>query len=206
MANVTWDPTEAAHWLDESRRTWHDPDKILQYLNIGECTVFCEIGCGNGWFTMEAAKRDCGAVIAVDLCEDALEELKVRAMREGITKIKFVLAEEADEYPIPSDSVDVVLLANTYSEIDPATNFLSELKRILKPASTILVVDWKKEETGGMGPPLEKRVDQQDVVDEFSYAGFILFGTCEVGPYHYGLKFYNRQGNEPHNTQNNNVP
>lgn len=203
---ATWDPVQAASWVDERRRVWNDPDKILQYLNLGECSVFCEIGCGNGWFTVEAAKKGVGIAIAVDICQEALDELKERAQREGLTNIKLAIAEDVDEFPLPTDSVDVILLANVYSEIDPATNFLHEIRRILRPGSTIMVIDWKKEETGGMGPVLEKRVDQQDVVDEFSFAGYILFGTCDVGPYHYGLKFYNRQGNEAHTTQNNNVP
>lgn len=202
----TWNPAEAATWLDESRRSWNDPDKILQYLNLGKCSVFCEIGCGNGWFTLEAAKKGAGVALAVDICEEALEEVKRRAAEQGITNVDFFLAEEIDEFPIPSDSVDVVLLANTYSEIDPASNFLHELRRILKPASTLLVVDWKPGDTAGLGPAQEKRVDQQDVVDEFTLAGYVLFGTCDVGPHHYGLKFYNKQGNEPHATQSNVVP
>jgi SAM-dependent methyltransferase len=206
MATGVWDATEAAKWLDDSRRAWNDPDKILQYMNLGQCSVFCEIGCGNGWFTLEAAQKGPRVVLAVDLCQEALDELIARAKAEGLDHIKPVLAEAIDEFPIPTDSVDVVLLANTYSQIDPASNFLHEVRRLLKPGSTVLVVDWKKEGTGDLGPPLEQRVDQQDVVDEFSFAGYILFGTCDVGPYHYGLKFYNRQGDEPHTTQNQNVP
>lgn len=202
-----WNPTEAATWLDETRRAWNDPDKILQYMNLsGKCTVFCEIGCGNGWFTLEAAKKGIGVALAVDICEEALDEVKRRAAEQEITNVDFILAEEIDEFPIPSDTVDALLLANTYSQIDPASNFLHELRRILKPASIILVVDWKKEETAGLGPSQEERVDQQDVVDEFTIAGYILAGTCDVGPHHYGLKFYNKQGDEPHPSNINVVP
>lgn len=203
-----FDPKKMDRLLEEGRREWNDPDKILQYMNLGQCTVMADIGCGPGWFTLEAAKKMApgGLVYGVDLSEEMLERLKERAREQGLTNVQAVLAEEADEWPIPTESVDVVLIANVYHEVDPASMFISEVKRILKPASTCLVVDWKKEETP-IGPPVAERVDQQDVTEEFYAAGFVLFGTCDVGPYHYGLKFYKVKGaQEPHDTLNNVVP
>ena len=203
-----FDPKNMDKLLQEERREWNDPDKILQYLNLGQCTVMVDIGCGPGWFTLEAAKKMLpgGLVYGLDISQEMLDRLKERAREQDLPNVHPVLAEEHDEWPIPTESVDVALIANVYHENDPASMFISEGKRILKPASTCLVVDWKKEETPG-GPPLDERVDQQDVTEEFTAAGFVLFGTCEVGPYHYGLKFYKiKDAQEPHDTMNNVVP
>lgn len=203
-----FNPAHADRLLDEQRRSWNDPDKILQYLNLGQCTVMVDVGCGPGWFTLEAAKKmgDGGLVYGIDVSEEMLARLKERARAEELHTVQTVLAEEDDEYPIPTESADVVLIANVYHEVDAASNFLGEIKRILKPASTCLIVDWKTEPTP-VGPPLEERVDQQDVTEEFYAAGFILAGTCDVGPYHYGLKFYKVKGaEEPMETTNNIVP
>lgn len=203
-----FDPANMDRLLDPNRRAWNDPDKVLQYLNLGQCTVMAEIGCGPGFFTLEAAKKmqPGGLAYGVDVSEEMLARLKERAQAEGLSNVQTVLAEEDDEYPLPTESADVILLANVYHEVDPASNFLGEIKRILKPASTCLVVDWKTEETP-VGPPLEERVDQQDVTEEFYAAGFVLAGTCDVGPYHYGLKFYKVKGaEEPHDNLNNVVP
>jgi len=186
-----FNPAHAERLLEAERKGWNDPDKVLQYLNLGQCTVMAEIGCGNGWFTLEAAKQlqPHGQVYGIDISEEMLARLQERATAENLNNVHTVLAEEEDEYPVPSESADAVLLANVYHEVDAASNFFGELKRILKPGATCLVVDWRTEQTP-KGPPLEHRVDQQDVVEEFSVSGFILAGTCDVGPYHYGLKFY----------------
>lgn len=203
-----FNPAHADRLLAEDRGQWNSPDQILQYLNLGQCTVMADVGCGPGWFTLEAAKQmqPGGLVYGVDVSQEMLAKLKERAGAAGLANIQPVLAEEGDEYPIPTDSVDVVLIANVYHEVDPATNFLGEISRILRPASTCLVVDWRREETP-VGPPVEHRVDQQDVTEEFYASGFILAGTCDVGPYHYGLKFYKPKGpTDPVDPMNNPVP
>lgn len=203
-----FNPASMDRLLSPERRAWNDPDKILQYLNLGQCTIMADVGCGPGWFTLEAAKKmqPGGSVYGVDVSQEMLHRLKERAAAEGLRNVFPLLAEDEAEFPIPSESVDVVLLANLYHEVDPASMFLGEVRRILKPASTCLVVDWKKEETP-MGPPVDDRVDQQDVTEEFTRSGFVLFGTCDVGPYHYGLKFYKiKEATEPYENFNNVVP
>lgn len=203
-----FDPARKGVLVAEDRRAWNNPDQILQYLNLGQCTVMADVGCGPGWFTIEAAKKmqPGGLVYGVDLSQEMLDELSRRAKEAGVENVHPTLAEDEAEFPIPTESVDVILVANVYHEVDPGSMFLTELKRILKPASTCLVVEWKVEETP-VGPPLEERVDQQDVTEEFYANGFILAGTCDVGPYHYGLKFYKVKGaEEPHDTLNNVVP
>lgn len=203
-----FNPAHAEKLLDPARKEWNDPDKILQYMNLGQCTIMVDIGCGPGWFTLEAARKmqPNGLVYGVDVSEEMLTRLKESAKAEGLFNVQTVLAEEDDEYPLPTESADVLLIANVYHEVDPASNFMGEIKRILKPASTCLVVDWKTEQTP-VGPPLEERVDQQDVVEEFYANGFVLAGTCDVGPYHYGLKFYKiKDPQDPYESRNNTVP
>jgi len=192
-----FDPTNMDRLLDEGRREWNDPERILSYLNLSVYSVIAEVGCGPGWFTLEAARKmkGEGLVYAIDVSQEMLDRVNQRSKEAGLDNINTVLAEGEDEYPVPTESLDAVLLANVYHEVDPATNFLGELKRMMKPASICLVVEWKVEPTP-VGPPIEERVDQQDVTEEFYSNGFILFGTCDVGPYHYGLKFYKPKGAE----------
>lgn len=182
----------------EERRAWDDPDTVLHHLNLNACAILADIGCGTGWFTLAAARKMApgGYVYAVDISEEMLNQVRQKAREADLGNIEPVLAEEEDEYPIPTGSVDMVLIADLYHEVDPATNFLGEIRRILKPGGTCFVVDWRQEETSG-GPPLEQRVDQQDVTEEFYSSGFILAGTCDVGPHHYGLKFQKVGNSEP---------
>ncbi|HWI61606.1 MAG TPA: methyltransferase domain-containing protein [Symbiobacteriaceae bacterium] len=186
---------------------WNDPDKVLQYLNLGECTIMVDIGCGQGDLALEAARKlqDGGVVYGVDIKQEMIDQLKQRADAAKLYNVQTVLAEEDDEFPLPTEVADVILMANVYHEVDAASNFIGEVKRILKSGSTCLVVDWRTEPSPG-GPPLEQRVDQQDVVEEFYANGFILAGTCDVGPYHYGLKFYKVTGDERRDNMADVVP
>lgn len=203
-----FDPAHKNRLLDPERREWNDPDKILQYLNLGQCTVLADIGCGPGYLALEAARKMApgGYVFAVDVSEEMVRACQANAEAAGIRNIECLIAEDDDEFPIHSELCDAALLANVYHEVDPTSNVLNELRRILKPGGIVLVMEWKREPTP-KGPPQDERLDQQDVVEEFSNAGFILFGTCDVGPYHYGLKFYKRKAaEEPVPTMNDVVP
>lgn len=185
-----FNPAHADRLLSPDRKDWNDPDKVLVHLNLGQGTVMADIGCGPGYFALEAAKRiaPAGVVYGVDLSEEMLAHLKERAAGEGLVNVIGILAEEEDEYPVPTESCDAVLVANMYHEVDPASNFIGEVKRMLKPGGTCVVVDWKPEETP-MGPPVAERLAPADVSEEFDAAGFLVGGNCEIGPYHYGLKF-----------------
>jgi len=60
--------------------------------------VFCDIGCGDGYFTILAAKKvgEKGKVFAVDVDASAIEKLKQKAQQERLTNInaKVAAAEE----------------------------------------------------------------------------------------------------------------
>lgn len=189
MANQ-FNPENMDRLLVEGRREWNDPSQVLGHLELAPGAVVTDIGCGPGWFSLEAARQigEQGLLYGVDLSEAMLQRLQERAGEAGLANVKGVLAEEADEWPIPTESCDAALIANVYHEVDPASMFIGEVKRILKPGATCLVVEWRKEKTPG-GPPLAERLDPEDVTEEFTAAGFRLVATCDVGPYHFGLKF-----------------
>ncbi|MBP2016957.1 SAM-dependent methyltransferase [Symbiobacterium terraclitae] len=185
-----FDPAHAERLLDEGRRAWHDPAQVLRHLNLERCTALADVGCGPGWFALEAARRvpPGGRVYAVDLSPEMLALLSRRARAAGLENVLPVLAEEEDEWPVPTGACAAALIANVYHEVDPASMFVGEVKRILEPGGLCLLVDWKPEATP-VGPPVSARVAPEDVVAEFTAAGFDYAGPCDVGPYSYGLRF-----------------
>lgn len=185
-----FDPARMERLLDPARREWMDPDRVLSYIEPEQCQGVADIGCGPGFFTLEIARRlpPDGVVYGVDLSEEMLARLKERAQEAGLANVQAVLAEEDDEFPIQSATCDAALLVNMYHECDPASNFLHELRRLVKPGGRVLLVDWRPEPTP-MGPPMEERLDPADVTEEFTVSGFALEREVEVGPYSYGLLF-----------------
>ncbi|BAD42020.1 class I SAM-dependent methyltransferase [Symbiobacterium thermophilum] len=185
-----FDPQRVERLLDERRYSWHDPAQVLRHLDLDRCTALADVGCGPGWFALPAAKRlpPGGVVYGIDISEEMLEHLRRRARAQGVDNVVPVLAEEEDEWPVPTESCEAVLIADVYHEVDPASMFIGEVKRILRPGGVCLVVDWKPEPTPE-GPPADHRVDPDDVIAEFTAGGFQFVGPCDVGPYSYGLKF-----------------
>jgi ubiquinone/menaquinone biosynthesis C-methylase UbiE len=185
-----FDPAQMDRLLSPERRAWQDPALILGHLDLPTKQTFADIGCGPGFFTLEAARMmgPTATIWGVDVAEEMLERLGQRAMEAGLANVKPTLAEEEDEYPLHTGSVAAALLANVYHETDPASNFLWELKRIMAPGAPVLVVEWKPEPTP-MGPPQGERLHMADVQEEFELAGFTCQGERPVGPYHWGLLF-----------------
>lgn len=190
MMGKRFDPAHMERLLGEERRKVNDPVQILAHLNLQPGMTLADVGCGPGWFAVEAGKQVTpgGLIYGIDLSEAMLERLAQRAAEAGVTTVKPILGEEPDEWPVPTESCDAVLLANVYHETDPQSLFLGEVKRMMKPGGLCLLVDWKPEPTPG-GPPLAERLNPDEVAAEFTAAGFQFQGHREVGPYHYGLLF-----------------
>ncbi len=73
--------------LDETtRRSWYNPEAILQNLLTG--MVFIDIGCGDGFFSILAAKKVgvTGKVYAVDIDASAIERLKLKAKSRSVNE------------------------------------------------------------------------------------------------------------------------
>jgi precorrin-6B methylase 2 len=83
--------------LDQAaRRSWCNPEAVLQDLRMG--MVFMDIGCGDGFFSIVAAKKvgEKGEVYAVDSDASATERLNCKTKAEGLKNIfgKIGLAKE----------------------------------------------------------------------------------------------------------------
>ncbi|BDG62261.1 class I SAM-dependent methyltransferase [Caldinitratiruptor microaerophilus] len=190
-----FDPAKADHLLDPARKAWYDPDRVLTHLDLGRGRVVADVGCGPGWFTLPLAERVApdGLVYAIDVEEKMLERLMERAKERAVANIRPVLAEEEDEFPVPSSSCDAALVASVYHEVDPTSSFANEVRRILRPGGVCLLIEWRPEPTP-VGPPQHERLSPDDVIREWTAAGFEAAGPVEVGPYHYGIMFHAVKG------------
>lgn len=74
---------------------------------LGPGDVFCEVGCGSGVFTIEAARR-CTRVYAIELDEDMAEIAQENVDRAGVADRVHVVTGDAMEVELP-ERVDVAL-------------------------------------------------------------------------------------------------
>ena len=89
-----------AGWLTRARRERRRrPGKLFKALEISTGQTVCDFGCGNGYHTLQLAKRvgPRGMVYAVDIQPEMLDLLAERAAPRGLENIKPVLATVDDQ-------------------------------------------------------------------------------------------------------------
>ncbi len=63
---------------DPERRKWQDPEQIFDMIGLAPGMIFVDMGCGDGYFALPAARRvgNRGRVYAVDIDGDAVSRLQ----------------------------------------------------------------------------------------------------------------------------------
>lgn len=177
--------------LSHERRKWQDPQKILAQLDLSKGMHIADLGCGPGYFTIPFAKSvgEKGRVYAVDSSQVMLSYLHSNIERSKVEKkIVRVYLSDVSNTDIPSSSVDLTFLANILHDISDRAKLFSEIRRISKEGATLVVVDWKKEDTG-MGPEVEIRLGEHETKQILKDNGYGLVRSIEAGPFHYGFSF-----------------
>ena len=113
-----------APWLvRESRQREEDCRLLLEALRIQPGQTICDLGCGNGFYTLELARRvgPEGTVYAVDIQPQMLRLLVTRARQEKLFNIQPVLGTFIDPR-LPEGKVDLVFCADVYHEFSSRSN------------------------------------------------------------------------------------
>jgi len=76
--------------------------------------------------------------------------------------------------------VDVVLIVDTYHHLPNRVAYFTELRRQLKPAARLAIVDFRKGAPDG--PPDEFRFTPAQISKELEQAGFILAASHDFLP------------------------
>jgi SAM-dependent methyltransferase len=177
---------------------WPAPGETLRALGLTAGDSVVEIGCGNGYFAVPAARiADPAPVYALDLDASLLEELEAIAAQqaiEGLVPIHGDARSLADHLPEP---VDVALIANTFHGIDDEAGFLRDVATVLTDGGRFIVVNWRplpRAETtvagAPRGPPTDLRVPPEECRERVEAAADVtLAREHDVPPYHYALVF-----------------
>jgi len=184
---------DVAHWAtvfdDPARDAWQQPQGVVRALGIRPRMRVADLGAGTGYFSryLAAAVGEAGTVFAVDTEPNLVAHLRTRAEKEGTANVVPVLA--SPENPrLPENAIDVILIVDTVHHIDDRLNYFRRLQRFLTPTGRVAIIDFKKEELP-VGPPMEHKLDRQQVVDELQQAGYQLVAEPDLLAYQYFLIF-----------------
>lgn len=174
------------------RDLWQLPGQIMDALGVAEGTVVADLGAGGGWFTIRLARRvgPNGKVYAEDIQRLTLAANERRLTREGLRNVETVLGAESDPR-LPAGAIDAVLMVDTYHEITEPVPLLQNVMKSLKPGGRLGVVGFKSDGLGP-GPPMDERVDPDQIVRDAAQAGLKLARRETFLPYQYFLIFVRR--------------
>lgn len=129
-------------------------DEILPRMILSKVQTVVDLGAGSGYFSLPIADK-VRKVISVDLEPKMLSVLAERIRLAGIQNIELICGE-ITHIPLSDDSVDHVLAAFVYHEVNRPSRLMFESSRVLKPGGTLTVLDFQKRETT-IGPPVSER-------------------------------------------------
>lgn len=125
------------------RRIFQNPKKIVgEYIQTGDTVI--DLGCGPGFFTVDMARmvEPTGHVIAVDLQVQMLEKMKKKAEAKGVAHLITPQICPADTIGVDKNiRADFILAFYMVHETPDQKRFLSQVKELLKPDGTFLLVE-----------------------------------------------------------------
>jgi ubiquinone/menaquinone biosynthesis C-methylase UbiE len=174
------------HHPDEiERRKWQDPEEILKESGLRPGMTLIDLGCGEGFFTIPAARYAglTGKVYGVDIDRTGIQNLQEKARPEGLTNIELIVGS-AEETGVCSGCADIVFLGIVLHDFENPLRVLVNAHKMLKPGGRLVNLDWKKENMN-IGPPLAKRFDEVAAARLIESAGFRIQNTKNSGQFHY---------------------
>ncbi|MCW3996448.1 MAG: class I SAM-dependent methyltransferase [Candidatus Bathyarchaeota archaeon] len=170
--------------LDETtRRSWYNPEAILSDLHAG--MVFADIGCGDGFFSILAAKKvgASGKVYAVDIDPSAVRKLQAQAAKQGLNNINAVVGK-AEDTVFCRGCVDLVFYSMNLHDFNDAGKVLANARLMVKADGELVDLDWEKKQMP-FGPPEAIRFSGKKASELINSAGFRVKSVNAAGPYHY---------------------
>jgi ubiquinone/menaquinone biosynthesis C-methylase UbiE len=137
-------PLKKAYALESRfRKLVQNPGKILnKYIAPGMAVL--DLGCGTGYFTIEIAKllNNNGKVIASDVQSGMLEILKQK-LKKGELHSLIEIHKSEDDSICWTEKVDFILAFYTFHEMKYIDCIISDLTKIIKPETKILISEQK---------------------------------------------------------------
>ena len=138
----------ADDWAE--RDTWMDVNAIFDEAGIEKGSFVADIGCHEGYLSIHLAKRigNEGQVFAVDVRADRLTVLEENLEERKLKNVN-VIHGDYDNPKLPINALDVVIIMDTYHEMDDYMKILGHVHRSLKSGGRIVIVEKLKSKIKG---------------------------------------------------------
>jgi ubiquinone/menaquinone biosynthesis C-methylase UbiE len=183
-----------AEWLTRDNREQEERCSLmLTNLGVKRGMNICDMGCGNGFYTLQLAKMTGseGRVYAVDIQAEMLKMLRTRAAEEGLRNITPILSTASDP-KLPKGKIDLVLLVDVYHEFSHPEQMLAAMREALSPEGVCALVEFRAEDPNVPIKP-EHKMTKEQILKEWPPNGFKLVKEFDGLPWQH-LMFFARDG------------
>jgi ubiquinone/menaquinone biosynthesis C-methylase UbiE len=144
---------------------------IIEEVGIKKGFKVLDFGCGPGGYVLPVSELigETGKLYALDVLPVAVGMVKNLVKKNNLRNVETILSD--CNTGLPDNSLDVVLLYDTFHGLDNQNAVLQELHRVLKPNGTLSFSDHHMEEA--------------DITSAITYQGF--FKLARKGKYTYSF-------------------
>ncbi len=179
-----------AEWLIRNTREREERCSImLAALGVRRGMTICDMGCGNGFYTLQMAKMvgPDGHVYGVDIQPEMLKMLNDRGDREGVRNFTPVLGTGYDPR-LPKGKIDLILCVDVYHEFSYPEPMLRAMRESLSPRGAVVLVEYRGEDPQVPIKP-EHKMTKAQILKELLPNGFKVVKQFDKLPWQHMMWF-----------------
>lgn len=179
-----------AEWLVRDTREREERCSImLAALGVKRGMTICDMGCGNGFYTLPMAKMagPTGHVYGVDIQPEMLKMLNDRGDQMGVRNFTPVLGTGYDPR-LPKGQIDLILCVDVYHEFSYPEPMLKAMRDALSPRGTVVLVEYRGEDPNVPIKP-EHKMTKDQIKKELLPNGFKLVKEFDRLPWQHMMWF-----------------
>jgi ubiquinone/menaquinone biosynthesis C-methylase UbiE len=150
---------------------------IVKEVGIKEGFRVLDYGCGSGNYVTAVAELvgKSGKIYALDINPLAIKMVKKIAVNKQLPNVETILSD--CKTGLPDDSIDVVLLYDTFHDLSDPNMALEELHRVLKPNGILSFSDHHMKENEIISKVTDNELFRLLRKGEWTYS-FMMENTC----------------------------
>ena len=151
------------------------------------------IGTAMVMFSIPAAEKisGTGVIYALDIQEPPLALLRKRAREKHLYNIQTIRSdlEKHGGSHLKDAAADRVIIANILFQAPDKNAVLREAFRILKKSGKLIIVEWRSDSTGSIGPRRAGRITKEALIDLLAAHPASYEKEFDIGDHHYGIVY-----------------
>jgi len=161
-------------WADRDK--WQKSNELIRYLQIRSGSQVADVGCHEGYMSFKLANAvgKEGKVYSVDVKQEKLDKLNEHAQARQVENI-ITVKGDYDNPKLPINTLDAVIIMDTYHEMDDHDKILKHILAALKPGGRLILCEpIAKERRDASREDQEARheLDMSHALNDLKEAGF----------------------------------